>query len=372
MVLSPMPSDHRQNWISAMPSTSIEMERVHLSVVIPVYNSAATLPALVERLVSALEHLNRSFEIVFVDDGSADTSFAVLMALRERYPRHIIAIQLMRNFGQHNALMCGLRHARGSYLITMDDDLQNPPEEIPKLVEKIEHDRLDLVYASYDSKQHNRWRNSGSNTILFFYRTVFGSTISPTSFRIMRRELAESIFSYNLNFTYLDGLLAWNTQRIATVTTKHEPRRSGRSGYSIAKLLMLALNLFTNFSLLPLQLVSAVGLMAASVGIATGLYFLAQYFLSHISVPGYASTIIAILVLGGIQLLAIGIMGEYLGRVHLNINRKPQYTERVVLSLDMGDDPQNDDRATTSLNVRSSDRTSQSRTVHELDLPRRG
>jgi undecaprenyl-phosphate 4-deoxy-4-formamido-L-arabinose transferase len=231
---------------------------------------------------------------------------------------------------------------------------------------------LDLVYASYDTKQHNRWRNSGSNTILFFYRTVFGSTISPTSFRIMRRELAESIFSYNLNFTYLDGLLAWNTQRVATVATKHEPRRSGRSGYSIAKLLMLALNLFTNFSLLPLQLVSAVGLMAASVGIATGVYFLAQYFLSHISVPGYASTIIAILVLGGIQLLAIGIMGEYLGRVHLNINRKPQYTERVVLRSNMSDEVREQGRVTTSLDGRSGERTSQSRTLHELDLPRRG
>lgn len=302
-----------------------------ISVVIPVYNSADALPGLVERLGAVLRTTGRRFEIVFVDDGSVDKSWKVLGESQRRCAEPIVAIQLMRNYGQHNALMCGFRHARGRYIVTMDDDLQNPPEEIPKLLEAIENRGLDLVYGCFQQKQHAGWRNLGSVLVQVFYRRVFKSSATPTSFRIVRRELIESILSYNLNFTYVDGMLAWNTQRIGQVTVEHHARSSGSSGYSVAKLVLLALNLFTNFSLLPLQVVSICGLTAALAGFVTGAYYLAHYFFSNIAVPGFASTIIAILVLGGVQLLALGIMGEYLGRLHLNVNRKPQYTEREVL-----------------------------------------
>jgi undecaprenyl-phosphate 4-deoxy-4-formamido-L-arabinose transferase len=237
----------------------------------------------------------------------------------------------MRNYGQHNALMCGFRHTCGEYIITMDDDLQNPPEEIPKLVAAIKNSKLDLVYGYYGSKSHDMWRNMGSALITFFYRSVFRSSVIPSAFRVINRSLLEGIFSYDLNFTYIDGLLAWNTQRVGEVSVEHHPRTAGRSGYSISKLLLLAFNLFTNFSLVPLQLVSAYGFLVAITGFLVGVYYLCQYMFSNIAVPGYASTIIAILVLGGTQLLALGIMGEYLGRLHLNVNHKPQYTERCVL-----------------------------------------
>jgi len=182
-----------------------------------------------------------------------------------------------------------------------------------------------------DARKHRRWRNLGSALVTAFYRLVFKTKVQTSAFRIMRREVVEAILSYNLNYTYIDGLLAWNTQRIGQVTVEHHPRANGRSGYSLGKLLVLAMNLFTNFSLLPLQLVTLAGFLASLGGFAAGAYYLAKYLFAQIAVPGYASTIIAILVLGGLQLLALGIIGEYIGRVHLNINRKPQYTVRQVL-----------------------------------------
>jgi polyisoprenyl-phosphate glycosyltransferase len=304
---------------------------MNLSVVIPVYNSSSTLKNLTQRLLSVLDSTSISYEIIFVEDGSHDNSWEVLSDLQKTYTDRIVAIQLMRNYGQHNAIMCGFRHTCGEYIITMDDDLQNPPEEIPKLLAAIKNSKLDLIYGYYDSKSHDMWRNMGSALITFFYRRVFRSSVIPSAFRIINRALLEGIFSYDLNFTYIDGLLAWNTQRVGEILVEHHPRATGRSGYSISKLLLLAFNLFTNFSLIPLQLVSACGFSVAITGFFIGLYYLCQYLFSNIAVPGYASTIIAILVLGGTQLLALGIMGEYLGRLHLNVNHKPQYTERCVL-----------------------------------------
>ena len=248
--------------------------------------------------------------------------------LQEAYPDRITTVRLMRNFGQHNALMCGFRLARGRCVLTMDDDLQHPPEAIPKLLKALADTGVDVVYGVPEDHRHRRWRSLGSVVATAFYRLVFKTRIQPTSLRIARREVIDAILSYSLNYTYIDGLLAWNTQHISEVTVDHSPRAVGRSGYSLTKLLVLALNLLTNFSLLPLQVVSGLGLLSALGGLVTAVYFLIQYMLSNIGVPGYASIIVAIMVLGGIQLLSLGVMGEYLGRLHLNMNRKPQYTVR--------------------------------------------
>lgn len=301
---------------------------MELSVVIPVYNSSTTIHQLVARLIHVLDRLQRDYQIILVDDGSNDNSWEALCKLHEQHPDQLVIMQLMRNFGQHNALMCGFRHSKGGYIVTIDDDLQNPPEEIPKLVQELERNDLDVVYGASETKKHSRWRNLGTASIRFFYRTIFRMPVTTTSFRIINRKALESIFPYRLNYTYIDGLLAWSTQRIGTVQVDHQPRVKGDSGYSIGKLLVLAFNLFTNFSLLPLQLVSLTGMFTALLGLATGLYYFIQFLTSNIVIPGYASTIVAILVLGGVQLLALGIMGEYLGRVHMNINQKPQYVIR--------------------------------------------
>ena len=307
------------------------MSEIEVSVVIPVYRSETSLPHLVERLFTVLEATGHSHEIVFVEDGGNDGSWRILGELQARYPDRITAIQLMRNYGQHNALMCGFHHASGACVVTMDDDLQNPPEELPRLLEKLEADNLDLVYGLYTSKKHSLWRNAGSRLVNAFYRTVFNSPITVSSFRAIRRSLLETILPYDLNFTFVDGLLAWNTQRIGQVEVELVPRHAGRSGYNLRKLVLLALNLFTSFSLLPLQIVSGCGFLVSASGFLLAFYYLTHALLARIAVPGYASIIIALLIIGGTQLLALGIMGEYLGRLHLNVNRKPQYRVRTAL-----------------------------------------
>jgi polyisoprenyl-phosphate glycosyltransferase len=302
-----------------------------LSVVVPVYRSAETLRQLTDALLPVLKATAPRHEIVFVEDGSPDESWRVLSELQAEHPESIVAVQLMRNFGQHNALMCGFRHARGRFVVTLDDDLQNPPAEIPRLLQAAREGNYDVVYGQYVDKKHTMWRNFGSWVVNGFYRLALGSHVAFTSFRVIRSEAIAAILSYDLNFTFVDGLLAWNTNRIGGVAVEHAPRREGRSGYSLWRLVTLALNLFTNFSLLPLQLVSVLGLCVALGGASIGFYYLISFLLGHIEVPGYASTIVAVLMLGGCQLLALGIMGEYLGRLHLNVNRKPQYSERQVL-----------------------------------------
>jgi undecaprenyl-phosphate 4-deoxy-4-formamido-L-arabinose transferase len=306
---------------------------IDISVVVPVYRSSATLAALVARLRDVLGKTGRRYEIVLIDDGSPDDSWRVLQTLQSEHPGEVTAVQLMRNFGQHNALMCGFRHSSGKYVVTMDDDLQNPPEEIPKLLAALDERQLDVVYGRYRSKKHAVGRNVGSRVVNAFFRTVFRIPVTVSSFRALRREVIDSILSYTLNFTYVDGLLAWNTQRFGEVEVDHQPRGDGRSGYTLAKLVALALNLFTNFSVLPLQVASATGFLAAAAGFAIGAYYLVEYLLSNIAVPGYASTIVAVLVLGGLQLLSLGMIGEYVGRLHLNMNRKPQYTVRQILEV---------------------------------------
>ncbi len=318
----------------ATPDATAAEDAVDISVVVPVYRSADTLREVVRRLRAVLDGCRRSYEIIFVDDSSPDDSWKVLLDLQRENAHRIVLVQLMRNFGQHNALMCGFRHSRGRFVLTMDDDLQNPPEEIPRLLSAIEGSGNDLVYGVPDLKKHHAVRNAGSALVTAFYRRVFRSAVQPTSFRIVRRELVDAVLSYALNYTFIDGLLAWNTQRIGEVTVEHHERAVGRSGYSAGKLLVLALNLFTNFSLLPLQAVSLLGFIAASGGLMVGAYYLIAYLAAAISVPGYASTITAILVLGGIQLLALGVIGEYLGRLHLNVNRKPQYTVRKIVATE--------------------------------------
>ena len=305
---------------------------MHVSVVIPVYNAANTLRELVARLIAVLDRLGNQYDLILVDDGSRDGSWGVLQDLQRSHANRVVAIQLMRNYGQHNALMCGFRHAAGNYIVTMDDDLQHPPEEVPHLLNAIQERELDLVYGCYKEKKHNALRNLASSMMSVFYKTVFNSAIKTSSFRVMTRELMESIFSYSLNFTFIDGLLAWNTQRIGEVAINHCESATGRSRYSFRKLVVLAFNMFTNFSLIPLQIMSAVGVIVAGGGFVAALYYLYQYLSSGIPVPGYASIIVSVLVLGGLQLLALGIMGEYIGRLHLNVNRKPQYTVRQTLS----------------------------------------
>ena len=241
-------------------------QEIELSVVIPVFNAEQTLRDLLARLLVVLSSIGKRFEIIMVNDGSRDDSWRILRELQDCHQDELVVIDLMRNFGQHNALMCGLRNSRGALVITMDDDLQNPPEEIDKLIQCIEHGTFDLVYGYSANKRHGLWRNLGSELTQRFYRAIFRRKNRVSSYRIIKRTLVESVLSYDRTFTYLDGLFAWNTDRIGEVNVDHHVRRSGRSGYSLKSLLTLALNLFTNFSLVPLQIVSSLGFIVAFGG----------------------------------------------------------------------------------------------------------
>ena len=319
-----------------MQTTNVNVD---VSVVVPVYRSQATLGELTQRLRNVLEGLHLSYEIIFVDDGSPDESWKVLEELQGEYPDRVVAIQLMRNFGQHNALMCGFHQARGRYILTMDDDLQHPPEEIPRLIQAIESSGADVVYGVPMDRQHRSWRNLGSVLVTAFYRIVFHTKVHPSAFRILRREAlrGDSLLLFELHVYRRAAGVEHAASRQGYRRRSSAPRREGRSGYSVGRLVTLALNLFTNFSLLPLQIVSAIGLLVATAGSIMGVYYVILTLMHRIDVPGYASTIVAILVLGGCQLLALGIMGEYLGRLHLNVNRKPQYTVRTIVPANGAD-----------------------------------
>ena len=300
------------------------------TVVVPIYGDGCCLEMLVWRLDAAfMSHEWDPPEVILVDDCGSAKSWMVVRSICESRPS-TLGIELMRNFGQHNALMCGFHYSNGDVVVTMDDDLQHGPESVPQLVKTLFENDLDLVYGVYDEKMHTRMKNLGSMVVIWFYRLVVSSSINITSFRVVDRKLVQAILRYDLNFTFVDGLLAWNTHKIGMAVVPHYPRKNGKSSYSIAKLFALAMNMFTNFSLLPLQIGSVIGFAAAASGVSLGLVYLCIALFFEITVTWYSSTITAVLILGGLQLLSLGIMGEYIGRLHLNVNRKPQFTIRTI------------------------------------------
>lgn len=300
-----------------------------ISVCIPVYNSQKTLRDVCVRTVQVLTKLVNEFEIILVDDSSPDDSWKIIQELHRNDSR-IKAIQLTRNFGQHNALMCAFHHVTGDYVVTIDDDLQISPEDIPHLFQKIE-EGYDVVYGIYSKKQHSAIRNFGSSLIQWVYKKVFRVPVGLTSFRIVRKEIIQAIISYNMNFTFIDGFLAWYTNRITGVEVSHQGRAIGRSGYRFSKLIQLSLNMITNFSITPLQVASMTGLAFAIFGFILGTFFFIKKIFFGIPIMGFAATGVLITIFSGVQLLSLGLIGEYIGRVHLNLNKKPQFVVRCIL-----------------------------------------
>jgi len=316
-----------------MKSTSTnEFSSVRYSIVVPVYRSQETLPLLAKRLTAQLDQLNKPYEIIMVEDNGGDNSWQVMRELQQQYPTLRI-VQLMRNFGQHNALMCGFSLCRGDLVITLDDDLQNPPEEIPKLISAMT-DNYDVIYGVPPKRNQHFIRNLGSYFVRAVYKKIFNLRVDLTSFRIMRRQVVKGICRYDKNFTFIDGLLAWHTTRIGEVEVRHDARAQGVTGYSLKKLITLTVNMLTNFSIGPLQVATLLGLIFSSFGFLIAIWFILKYLIFGVPVPGFTSIIVSITLFSGVQMLTLGIIGEYLGRVHLNINSKPQYYIRNYISQD--------------------------------------
>ena len=300
-----------------------------ISVVIPIFNSAALLPELVERLEAVLGGLTHNHEIVLINDGSSDSSWEVVQSLAGEY-KSVHGLDLMRNYGQHSALLAGVRAARGDIIVTLDDDLQHPPEEIPALIAKL-NEGFDVVYGAAASEQHGFWRDMASRATKFVLRTAMGvqNAARVSAFRAFRTSIRGAFSDYRSSFVSLDVLLAWGTSHFTAVTVRHDPRKAGRSNYSTAQLVRYAMTLVTGFSTLPLQFASIVGFAFTVMGLIVLAYVVGRYMIQGRVVPGFAFLASIIAIFSGAQLFALGIIGEYLARMHFRLMERPPYAIRT-------------------------------------------
>jgi glycosyltransferase involved in cell wall biosynthesis len=298
-----------------------------VSVVVPVYNSSATLPLLVRRLQAVFEQSVRNYEICLVNDGSQDDSWQHIVALARQFSQ-VRGLNLMRNYGQHNALLAGIRLARYEVIVTLDDDLQNPPEEIPRLLEALINGGSDVVYGSPLQMQHGLFRNIASEITKIVLSQSMGAKVARrvSAFRAFRTKLREAFASYAGPFVNVDVLLTWGTTRFSAVSVEHSPRNYGRSQYTFKKLVTHAFNMITGFSVLPLQFATIVGLLTAVFGAFVLLYVLTSYVVRGNPIQGFPFLASIITIFAGSQLLALGIMGEYLARMYFRLMDRPPYT----------------------------------------------
>ncbi len=296
--------------------------------IVPVFHSAEILPELARRLLPVLEAEARRFELLLIDDDSRDRSWEVI---RELAARHgwVRGYRLTRNYGQHNALLSGIQRATGEIVVTLDDDLQHPPEEIPRLLAALGPD-CDVVYGTPEREQHGLWRDLASRVTKFALRSAMGAEIAEqvSAFRAFRLPLREAFADYASPYVSIDVLLTWATTRFAAVRVRHEPRHSGVSHYTFSRLLAHALNMLTGFSIRPLQLASLIGFVFTLFGSLVLAYVLGRYWLQGTSVPGFPFLASVIAIFSGAQLFALGIIGEYLARMHFRTMGRPPFAVR--------------------------------------------
>jgi glycosyltransferase involved in cell wall biosynthesis len=304
---------------------------VGISTVVPVYRSATSLPELHERLTSALSAISDRYEIILVEDSGGDGSWSEIVRLARIDP-HVRGISMTRNFGQHNALLCGIRAAIYEVIVTLDDDLQNPPEEISKLLARLGDD-ADVVYGSPDVEQHGFLRDQGSRITKLALQSAMNAETARhvSAFRAFRAPIREAFAYYSGPFVSIDVLLTWGTTSFAHVQVRHEPRPLGRSNYTVRMLITHALNMVTGFSALPLQFASLIGFLFTLFGFGVLAVVLIAYVANGGStVPGFAFLASIIAIFSGAQLFALGIIGEYLARIHFRSMGRPPYLVRQV------------------------------------------
>jgi glycosyltransferase involved in cell wall biosynthesis len=295
-----------------------------LSIVVPVYNSQETLADLLAQLASVLPGLASNYEVILVNDGSRDQSWKTIVQLAGEYP-WLVGINLMRNYGQHNALLCGVREAQYAVIVTMDDDLQHPPGEIYKLLDKLQ-EGFDVVYGLPEKLPHDWWRNWFSLFTKRVLAYVMGiKTIRDIgAFRAFRSYLRKAFENYQAPDIILDVLLSWGTTQFATTTVNQASRQVGHSNYNFSRLVQVAMLILTGYSTAPLRFASMLGFMFTIFGIAVFLYVLGVYFI-HGSIPGFPFLASIITLFSGVQLFALGLIGEYLARVFDRSMERPTY-----------------------------------------------
>ena len=302
-------------------------DRRSISVITPVYNGEASLAELCRRLAKVLPRVATHYEIILVNDGSQDRSWEVISELCS-HSATVRGLNLMRNYGQHNALLCGIRAARGDLIVTMDDDLQHQPEEIPRLLARLD-EGFDVVYATPESEQHGFWRAIASRITRLALRSAGGAEVARnvSAFRAFRTELRTAFAAYQAPFVSIDVLLTWATSRFAAVRVPFKPRQSGSSNYTFARLVRHAFDMMTGFSTAPLQLASLVGFGCTLFGVCVLIYVVGRYLIEG-SIPGFPFLASIIAIFSGAQLFALGVIGEYLARMHFRTMNRPAYAIR--------------------------------------------
>lgn len=302
-----------------------------ISFIVPVYRSAEGLPDLYHRLVTEFDFEKKNFEIIFIEDCGGDNSWEVIKQLAAKDSR-VLGYRMSRNYGQHNALLCGIREAHGNTIVTLDDDLQHPPEEVHKLLAKL-GEGFDVVYGPPEQEQHGILRNLASQITKLTLEGAMGTTNARqvSALRAFRTDLRNAFADYRSPSVNIDVLLTWATNNFSAVRVKHESRKFGKSGYTISKLIRHALNMTTGFSTLPLQVASLMGFAFAFFGLIILVYVFTRWMLQNSPVPGFAFLASIIAIFSGAQLLALGVIGEYLARMHTRTMDRPPFFIREKL-----------------------------------------
>ena len=294
------------------------------SIIIPVFNSEQSLPELTRRLISTFETISNDFEIIFVDDFSQDNSWNVLLQLKNDHPNQIKLFRLGKNFGQHNATICGFHHAQGKRVVTIDDDLQQAPEDIPILINKMQESGANIVYG-IANENHPLYRQVGSSAYKKSAKHLHGSFGNGSSFRLIEGSLIEKIKHHEQQFNFIDEILHWYTNFIECVKVSHAARKYGKSSYSPKKLWSLANNNTLNYSNWPLKLMMYAGGIFSFIFTLTGIYFILKKVIFDVSVPGFTALIVSICFSASLMLLCFGILGYYLKNILTRLNQQPAY-----------------------------------------------
>lgn len=301
------------------------------SVVIPVFNSQDIVLDTLRRTATFFESRQLAYEIIAVNDGSSDQSWDQLVRAAAENPR-IVAIDLLRNSGQHNANLCGFRAARGQWLVTMDDDLQNPPEEIRHLIEKA-NEGFDLVIGRFHEKQHAGYRKLGSRVVRALNQQIFGQEpdLVLSNFRLIHRDVVDRVCAYRGPFPYIPGLCLRFSGRRANAMVEHHPRRSGSSNYNWRRILALVSTILFNYSSFPLRMVAALGIFTAIASLLLGLYYLAEGLFGGAKVPGWTTLVVMLAFFNGITMLMLAMLGEYVVRIINQLTiADPYFVRRVI------------------------------------------
>ncbi len=303
-----------------------------LSIVIPVYRSETTILPLVDRILSVTTHIKNNCEIILVNDGSPDNSWNAITIMAKKHSE-VRGIDLMRNYGQHNALLVGIRAARYAIIATLDDDLQNPPEALMDMIKKLE-EGFDVVYGTPNVEQHGFFRDAASRITKIALQSAMGAknARSVSAFRVFRTTVRDSFKHYNSSFVSIDVLLTWGTTRFTSISVKHDRRLVGTSNYDVYKLINHAINMITGFSTVPLQIASILGFALTLFGIGIFIFVIGRYFLIGGSIPGFPFLASIIAIFSGAQMFSLGIIGEYLARMHFRSMGKPFAAIRQEIS----------------------------------------